>query len=285
MLDEKNITEVIKSREDLSASGIDGIGYRVMKGAGTAGVRFMKLLVSASIRSGRVMSTWKEAKTILLHKKGDRGEIGNWRPISITNCIYRIFTCLMARAFQDINSRVGIFSDTQKGFIKKTNGCSEHGIILNELLHNANRTRDTLVVTAIDFTNAFGSVPHELIMSTMKQRNFPEWSRKIVSDMYDGATSVMKVRESRTEKIGWRRGVKQGCPLSPLLFNLCLELLLQGVTSQCQRYGAFVGWVDSRIGFAVQAYADDAIFMSKEAEGVRMMLGVLEQASIGRRWR
>jgi hypothetical protein len=57
MLDEKNIAEVIKSREDLSASGIDGIGYRVMKEAGTAGVRFMKLLVTASIRSGRVMST------------------------------------------------------------------------------------------------------------------------------------------------------------------------------------------------------------------------------------
>jgi hypothetical protein len=74
----------------------------------------------------------------------------------------------MARAFQTISSRVGIFSDSQKGFIKKTNGCIEHGIVLNEPLHNANRTRDTLMVTAIDFTNGFGSAPHELIMSTMK---------------------------------------------------------------------------------------------------------------------
>jgi hypothetical protein len=120
------------------------------------------------------MNTWKEANTILLHKKEDREEIGNWPPISITNCTYRIFPCLMARAFQSINSKVYIYSDSQKGFIKKTNGCSEHGIILNELLHNVHRNREGLVVTAIDLTKAFGSVPHELIMSAMKQWNLPE---------------------------------------------------------------------------------------------------------------
>jgi hypothetical protein len=158
MLNEKNIAEVIKSREDLSACGVDGISYRIMKGAGAEGVKFMKNIISASLRCGRVISTWKEARTILIHKKGNREDIGNWRPISITNCMYRIFTCLMVRTIQRINSKVHIFSDCQKGFIKKTNGCSEHGIILNELFHNANRNRESLIVTAIDFTNAFGSV-------------------------------------------------------------------------------------------------------------------------------
>jgi hypothetical protein len=119
MLDEKNITDVIKSREDLSASGVDRISYRIMKGAGTEGVKLVKNIIRASLRSGSLISTWKEAKTILIHKKGDRAEIVNWRPISITNCMYRIFTCLMARTIQRINSKVHIFSDSQKGFIKK----------------------------------------------------------------------------------------------------------------------------------------------------------------------
>jgi hypothetical protein len=68
-----------------------------------------------------------------------------------------------------------LFSESQKGFIKKATGCSEHGIILNELLHNAKQNRKSLIVTATDFTNAFGSLPHELIMSTMKQGNLPMW--------------------------------------------------------------------------------------------------------------
>jgi hypothetical protein len=68
---------------------------------------------------------------------------------------------------------------------------------LNELLYNAHRNREDLVVTAIDFTNAFGSVPHELIMSVMKQQNFPVWTQKIFADMYEGATSVIEKRGSR----------------------------------------------------------------------------------------
>jgi hypothetical protein len=277
MLDEKNITDVIKSRGDLSASGVDGISYRIMKGAGTEGVKFMKNIIRASLRNGRVISTWKEAKTILIHKKGNREEIGNWRPISITNCMYRIFTCLMARTIQRINSKIHIFSDSQKGFIKKTNGCSEHSIILNELLHNANRNRESLIMTAIDFTNAFGSVPHELIMMTMKQRNFPIWMQRIVMDMYRGATSMIEMKGIRSNKIGWKRGVKQGCPLSPLLFNLCLEPLLQAVKTKCEGYGAFVGRAEEKVEFAVQAYADDIIFISREAKGIRKMLKVLEE--------
>jgi hypothetical protein len=88
----------------------------------------------------------------------------------------------MARAFQDINSRIKSFSDAQKGFIQKINKRSEHGIILNELLYGAHRNRNNLAVTAIDFTNAFISVPHELIITTMRQRNSPSWTQNIIAD-------------------------------------------------------------------------------------------------------
>jgi hypothetical protein len=279
MLDEKNIEAVINSRQDLSANGVDGIGYRIIKGAKKEGVKFIRLLVEACMRNGKIPESWKEARTILLYKKGDRDVIQNWRPISITNCVYRIFTCLMARSWQMVNSKVQLFADSQKGFIQKTNGCSEHGIILNELLHDANRNKEALIVTAIDFTNAFGSVPHQLIMSTMQQRNFPEWTRRIVADMYNGASSVIEVQGRRSEKIPWKRGVKQGCPLSPLLFNLCLEPLLQTVGTNLKQLGAFVGphEAEDRIGFGIQAYADDVIVISRTTQGMKLILRKLEE--------
>jgi hypothetical protein len=54
---------------------------------------------------------------------------------------------------------------------------------------------------ATDFTNAFGSVPDQLIMSAMKERNFPGWTQKIVADMDQGASSVFEVRGGRSGKI------------------------------------------------------------------------------------
>jgi hypothetical protein len=253
----------------------------VIKGAGPEGIKFVRTLVRGIMKSGRVMSSWKKAKIVLIYKKGNRDQIENWRPISITNCMYRIFTCLMAIAFQEINSTMKIFSDTQKGFIQKTNGCSEHGILLNELLYDAHRSRSNLVVRAIDFTNAFGSVLHELIMSTMKQRNFPSWTRNIITDLYKGATSVIEKRGTKSERIPWKKGVKQSCPLSPLLFNLCIEPLLQAITKECGEFGAQIDPTDEQVQLAVQAYADEVIFISKKPNGVTKMLEVLEDFTIG----
>jgi hypothetical protein len=98
MRDSKNIETVIDSCQDLNACGVDGISYRLIKSAKEEGVKFIRILVEACVRNGRVLESWKEARTILLHKKGERDQIQNWRPISITNCVYRIFTCLMARS-------------------------------------------------------------------------------------------------------------------------------------------------------------------------------------------
>jgi hypothetical protein len=82
-------------------------------------------------------------------------------------------------------------------------------------------------MTAIDFSNAFGSVPQDLIMSTVKQLNFPVWIRTTIKDMYDKAKSKIEDRGRQTDSIRWRKGVKQECPLSPLLSNLYQEPLFE----------------------------------------------------------
>jgi hypothetical protein len=72
---------------------------------------------------------------------------------------------------------------------------------LNELLHNTNQNRENLIVTAIDITYAFRSAPHELIMSTMRQRKFPEWTEKTVRGTYQYTASTIEMRGTRSDKI------------------------------------------------------------------------------------
>jgi hypothetical protein len=277
MLNEKHIREVINSRSDIGACGPDGISNVILKAAGKEGIRFMKNIIQGCITYGRVLESWKKAKTILIFKKGDRADPQNWRQISITNCLYPVFTCIMARCFQEVNALHHLFSDSQIGFIKKTNGCSEHGILLNELFHDAFRNHKELVVTAIDFTNAFGSVPHDLILTTMKQRNFPEWTVKIVQDMYTNASSFIELRGDKSAPIPWKKGDKQGYPLSPLLFNLCLEPLIQLIKRANKGGGAFVNINENaKIENLTQAYADDVALISEKPKGIQAMLRSLE---------
>jgi hypothetical protein len=99
---------------------------------------------------------------------------------------------MMVRACQQVNLHHGICVDAQKDSLEKTSECSERGILLNELFQDAKRKNKDLLVTAIDFPNALGSVPHDLIISTLKQLNFPIWAGGIIKAMSDNAKTTIE---------------------------------------------------------------------------------------------
>jgi hypothetical protein len=74
----------------------------------------------------------------------------------------------------------------------------------------------------------------------------------------------------------WRKGVKEGCALSPRLFNPCLEPLLQAMKRNQNICGACVDMGKGSVVFTSQAYADDVVFVSECEDGIRQMLSVLE---------
>jgi hypothetical protein len=84
---EEEILKVVKSRATLSAIGLDGIGYQMVKLGGTGAINFLKLLFHKIITEKKIPRSWKMARTVLLYKKGERDDPKNWRPISITNAI------------------------------------------------------------------------------------------------------------------------------------------------------------------------------------------------------
>jgi hypothetical protein len=65
----------------------------------------------------------------------------------------------------------------------------------------------------------------------MQQFGFPEDLIKVIEDAYAEGTTIVQIGQRKTNPITIKRGVKQGCPLSPLLFNLCLEPLIERLES------------------------------------------------------
>ena len=265
---EENIKKVVQTRKKQSALGPDGVGYRIYQLGGAPAIQYLKELFTRILEHKKVPQDWLEAHTILLHKKGAEDNLSNWRPISITCCTYRIFTALLSRALQTLNQTEQFYSKTQKGFIQKCNGCTEHSILINELMAQANRDKTSLIATTIDCTNAFGSVPHALIFEVMKAMNIPSIVQHIVRELYTNASTKIKTTAGTTSKISWRRGVKQGCPLSPLLFNMCLEPLLHTIRCRNSTDGLIYG----AHRLQVQAYADDVVLLAETPNGMRNLL-------------
>jgi hypothetical protein len=186
MRNEDEIRACLKSKHNLSALGLDGIGYLHLKFGGDPMIKFLSLIFGDWVAERKVRQTWKSSRTVLLYKNGADMEMKNWRPISITCCVYRLFTAMMTKWIQDQHStnKLQIFSRSQKGFVQGQAECMEHAVLTREMISHTALHHKNLYMVQIDFSNAFGSVPHELILYNMYSMGLPFTTTELVRDIY-----------------------------------------------------------------------------------------------------
>ena len=276
MQNEKRIMQIIASRNYISAHGKDGLSNALYRLAKQEATTMFKLIFKAILITKHVPASWTKTKTIMLYKKSDPNLPGNWRPIGITSTMYRVFTAHISAFINIENKKKDVFHPSQRGFIGgRGNGAHDHINSLNELIAHAKRTNSKCVLTAIDLTNAFGSVPHQLIFDTLKQKGFGSTFRTIIEDLYANSETSIEVKGQRSEAIKIRRGVIQGCPLSPLLFNCCIDPLLTHLERFNFEDGITLEYNNGPFTVTAQAYADDLVLISKSKEAAENMINAL----------
>ena len=216
-------------------------------------------------------TTWNVSRTILLYKKGDENDLKNWRPLTIASCLYRTWTCALASCLQMINMHgTKLFDDNQKGFIKSKDGCLEHSNMITEAICDANRNKRDIYIASLDLRDAFGSVPHEYIKYVLHEMNFPEEITKLIANSYDNGTARVRIGSNESDIIHIHKGVKQGCPLSPLIFNFCMNPLLNKLEKEGAGYN-----ISDKCSLKVQAYADDIIIFASTRDGLQRNLNIV----------
>ena len=267
---EEKLTEMIRSRKASSSTGADGISYAVFKDGGKEAVTFIKELFQSFWHFNRVPGTWNTTIVKMLYKKGDPTAAANWRPISLTSAVYRMFTCMLSRTISEWHSQYGLFNQSQNGFVPHGNTYTNSALV-QEILNDAERNNHSVILTTLDFKNAFGSTPHSLILDTMRQKGVPEKLIDMVRSLYKNATVCIETESERDQPIQIEVGTRQGCPLSPTLFNFCLEPLLEKLSAR-DDIGYKLG--DDRIN--TLAYADDIILIAHDVKGMETLLHIAE---------
>lgn len=162
---------------------------------------------------------WKQGIITLLPKKGNLADVTNWRPITLLNIEWKIFTAILKTKMEEMwQNEVG---EMQIGF-RKGRWIQENHLLLQAILQ---RHRDKVQsLLFVDFEKAYDSLSHKYAVSCLASLGGVWWgqmTRKILggsSKIWFGGKWVGTVRIER--------GVRQGDVVSPLLFNLCLSNLL-----------------------------------------------------------
>jgi hypothetical protein len=209
LLDGKKLVECIKSRGNLSAPGPDGLTFPILKLEKEKAASVLLLFIKILLKWGKCPDCWKISKTFLLYKGDDPVDPANWRPISLTNIIYRIIFGRFAKVIQSVGAKTSnLFSHEPKGFIPGKAGCLEHCCTVNMMVDDAMSYNKELYVMSLDFKDAFGSVPHELLKYNLLKSGFPENLVSVITDSYEGAFSNIITSKGMGDLIPIRKGVK-----------------------------------------------------------------------------
>lgn len=143
--------------------------------------------------------------------------------------------------------------------------------ILQTIIKHARKKQKELNFVMIDLAKAFDTVSHDSIIKALRNRKIPEIVISAIMDMYKDATTTITNGKAVTIPINIRAGVKQGCPLSPFLFNLIMDELLERL--QRSNLGCKVD--DEHI--ATMAFADDLILLSDNNYHMEKLMQITEQ--------
>ena len=162
----------------------------------------------------------------LLPKKGTHLP-SDTRPISVTNSDNRIIAKAVVAAITPYLQDV--LEHSQQGFIPGRSG-GRHIRAINEQFYSAVQDSDqrhTCFLFFLDTAKAFDSIDHAFIVAAIKRLGLPGWVVTLVTALLqDVQVSPCFGGAGSTSWIHIKRGVKQGCPLSPLLFAICYDALL-----------------------------------------------------------
>ena len=264
--DPELIQQAISSRSNLSAQGVDGICNGAWKANPKITVRIVQQILRLMLKHSKAPEAWKRLKTILLYKKGDPEDVSSWRPITLSPTLYRITMCHIARVLQTLNVERPLISPQQKGFVKTPSGITEHTQMLQEYTCDACRQRKSLYLAFIDLRDAFGSLPHCMIRDSLKLKGFTDEFTNMIMAVYENSHTQFRRHNHVSQPVGLHRGVKQGCPLSPTLFNMAIDGLINTLAQSEEGY---------RLGeeiVSVQAYADDIVIISDTEQGLQSLL-------------
>ena len=205
-----------------SAAGPDGIPFAMHRLCADTMAQILLDIVTAMSKGVDPPKGFNFARLFLI-PKDDSMDISAHRPISVTNSDNRIIAKALARVITPALQTV--LHPSQKGFVEGRQG-ADHIQDLNAAYYKAQAQRRQHYILFLDTRKAFDSIHHDFISAVLHVMGMPQWFCSVVQALLTDVCVIPVLGEETGVLIPIHRGVKQGCPLSPLLFVICYDVLL-----------------------------------------------------------
>ena len=234
-------------------------------------------VLNASFESGLLPLSQRQALITLIFKKGDRTLHKNWRPISLLNVDYKICAKALAGRLLKVLHYV-IHRDQTCGV--KGRFIGDNVAFLRDVITYTHETSTPAVILSLDQEKAFDRVDWDFLESTLDHMGFGysfiSWFRLLYSDI----RSAVLVNGYHSDFFKPSRGVRQGCPLSPLLYVISIEVLAANLRAHPDIIGLSVPFSPDPLSVS-SLYADDTSVVVSSDEGITAVFDTYSRFETG----
>ena len=208
----------------------------------------------------------------LIHKSGDKCQLKNYRPISLMNTDYKIIAFVLATRLQKVLPK--IIDEDQSGYMKGRFIGNNIRTVL-DIFDYCEILEEKGALIFLDYQKAFDSVEWTFMEKCLQKFEFGANFIRWVKILYTKPTFAVKNNGWISRKHSLSRGIRQGCPISALLFIIVVEIL--GI--QIRNNKKVKGFTFEKKEIKISQYADDGIIMMSDYESVKEALQTVKNFS------
>ncbi|CAG4924021.1 unnamed protein product [Colias eurytheme] len=265
------VTAAIAALKIKKAPGSDHITAEILKSLGDKGIDYIHSICNHIWQHGDWPTDWCKSIILPLHKKGSTRNCGNYRTLALVSHSSKILLHI-------INNRIRYYLDwqipqEQAGFVKGK-GTREQILNVRQLVEKAYEFDIPLVLCFIDYSKAFDCVDWSCLWKVLAELGVPQHLIFLLQSLYYNSQGVVRVDHTLSKPFKFEKGVRQGCILSPILFNIYGEYIMRRV---CEDWDGGVNIGGTKI--TNLRYADDTTLIANDKVEMASFLDKLESIS------
>ena len=273
----KELKDALKCMKSEKAEDETGVIAEYLKALNERGCEKLREVLNVIMNGGEIPKEWKESRVTLIHKGGSAHELKNYRPIAIVNIVCKLCMIIIRNRMNEWVESSRLLGDVQGGFRRGRR--TEDNLFMLERMMEMNKVRgEQFFIAFVDMEKAYDRVNRKKLFEVMRGYGISEYLVRIIERVYEENRVKFVLEDVETDWCTSNSGVRQGCPLSPLLFNIYFREIAQVIEQSEHGFRYSVVKEDGSVVDRVRSgfmYADDICLVASSEEKLQSIMNEL----------